>query len=65
MQTVTLNILTLRLPIPVPLKYPAPDAFPMGVSLKQEKPPRLRGLLLCRPRANVKIIGIKPWLGIG
>jgi len=31
--------------IPLPLKYPTPGAFPMGVSLKQEKPPHLRGLL--------------------
>ena len=35
---------TLRLPIPLPSKYPTPGGFPMGVSLKQEKPPRLRGL---------------------
>ena len=27
------------------LKYPTPGAFPMGVSLEQEKPPRSRGLL--------------------
>ena len=43
MQTVTLNILTLRLPIPVPLKYPAPYAFPVGVSLKQEEAPSFEG----------------------
>jgi len=36
----------LRLPIPIPLEYPTPYAFPMGVSLKQQEPPRLRGLLL-------------------
>jgi len=39
--------------IPIPLKYPTPDAFPMGVSLKQEKPPRLRGLL-----AQIAFLGI-------
>ena len=38
------GILTLRLPIPIPSKYPTPGAFPMGVLLKQEKPPWLRGL---------------------
>jgi len=27
------------------LQVPASGAFPMGVSLKQEKPPRLRGFL--------------------
>ena len=31
--------LMLRLPIPIPSKYPTPGAFPMGVALKQEKPP--------------------------
>jgi len=43
--SVALYILTLRLTIPIPAKYPAPYAFPMGVSLKQEKPHHSRGLL--------------------
>ena len=29
------GISTLRLPIPLPFKYSAPSAFPMGVSLKK------------------------------
>jgi len=33
-ETVTLYIFPLRLPIPIPSKYPTPGAFPMGVSLK-------------------------------
>jgi hypothetical protein len=40
---------TLRLPIPIPSKYPTPYGFPMWVYQKQEKPPRLRGLP-CRCR---------------
>jgi len=43
---VALYILTLRLTIPIPFKYPAPGAFPMGVSLEREKPPRLKGLCI-------------------
>ena len=38
-ETVTMYVLTLRLPMPIPSKYPTPGGFPMGVSLKQEKPP--------------------------
>ena len=30
---------------PPPSPVPTPGAFPMGVSLKREKPPRMRGLL--------------------
>ena len=37
-ETVALYILTLRLTIPIPLKYPTPVPSRWGVSLKQEKP---------------------------
>ena len=42
---VALYILTLRLTIPIPLKYPTLVPSRWRVSQKQEKPPQTRGLL--------------------
>ena len=56
----------LRLLIPLHSKYPAPYGFPMGVSLKQEKPPRLRWLLssLALP-ILARLLVVKSFLELG